>query len=116
MIYTILLAHWIADFICQTDDMAKNKSKSWKWLSAHIFTYFVVLFWICVIAIDDTKLVLQFALINSAGHFIIDMITSRVTSYLWSKERVHDFFVVIGFDQLLHVTILIFTAEKLGII
>jgi len=38
MIYIIILAHWIADFICQTNWMAQNKSKSYKALSLHILS------------------------------------------------------------------------------
>jgi hypothetical protein len=29
-------------------------------------------------------------------------VTSRITSRLWQEEREHDFFVVVGFDQLIH--------------
>jgi len=35
----ILFIHWIADFVFQTDEMAKGKSKNWKDLIAHTFIY-----------------------------------------------------------------------------
>ena len=40
----IMFLHWLADFVFQTDEMAKNKSTSWKWLFAHIAMYTSVLF------------------------------------------------------------------------
>lgn len=51
--------------------------------------------------------------INAIAHGTVDYVTSRVTSALWKKGDVHNFFVVIGFDQLLHVAILIYTAAAL---
>lgn len=99
MIYFVLVLHFVADFILQTDAMAKGKSKSNKWLSIHIATYsatFLVLGW-------------RYALVNGTSHFAIDWCTSRLSGRMWRAGRTHDFFVVIGFDQLLHVAILVAT-------
>lgn len=38
----LMLSHWIADFLCQSDWMAQNKSKSWKVLLLHTLTYSTV--------------------------------------------------------------------------
>lgn len=35
-------------------------------------------------------------------HLVIDGVTSRITAWLWKEKRVHDFFVMIGADQILH--------------
>lgn len=41
---TLFWSHWIADFVCQTNNMGVNKSKSFKWLCIHGLSYTVALF------------------------------------------------------------------------
>lgn len=98
-IIIVLVLHWIADFICQTDSMAKNKSSSNKALLSHIAVYTLVM---CLVGF-------KFALLNGVIHFAVDYCTSRVTKKLWAKQDVHNFFVVIGLDQLIHTITLITT-------
>jgi hypothetical protein len=106
MIYYLMFVHWIADFICQSNYMATNKSKSNAALTYHILVYTLVL-------LIMTKFSFTFALINGLSHFCIDYVTSRLSSSQWQKGKVHNFFVVIGFDQMLHVMILIKTMNYL---
>lgn len=119
-ILLLMFLHWLADFIFQTDEMAKNKSTSFKWLTKHVLTYSGVLFaglfgW-CFFTADSLLLVesglyfsLAFAVTNGILHFLIDAVTSRITSYLWKQQKVHLFFVVIGLDQFLHFACLYLT-------
>ena len=96
----VLCTHFVADFMLQTSWMALNKSSKWQALFAHIGLYSLCLLpfgWL-------------FAAVNGGAHLITDAVTSRITKYLWSRQRTHEFFVVIGFDQLLHVLVLIWTA------
>ena len=111
MIYLLILTHWIADFICQTDNMARNKSKSNIWLGKHILAYMGILFIFTVYAgwYLPKILTFLFVLTNGAVHFVIDYFTSRQTSKLWAKGEVHNFFVVVGFDQAHHMITLIYT-------
>lgn len=98
--------HWLADFVLQSDKMAKNKSTSNKWLLCHASTYTAVLS-ICF--------GWQYGLVNGLVHLVVDYCTSRATSALWKKGEVHYFFVVIGFDQAIHITTLLLTLPLLGI-
>ncbi len=98
-IFLLIWAHWIGDFILQTDEMAMNKSTSNVWLAHHISMYMLVLF----------PFGFFFAIANAAAHFATDWITSRITSYLWKKNDRHNFFVVIGLDQALHMSMFILT-------
>lgn len=98
-IIALLWVHWFSDFVLQTDKMAMNKSTSWAWLSSHAVVY-------------STPLIFfgwKFAVINGVAHLAVDAVTSRWTSYLWKKGARHNFFVVIGLDQAIHVTVLVIT-------
>jgi len=100
----LLFIHFIGDFVLQSDWMAVSKSSSWKALSVHILVYtiFLVPFF-----------GIKFAVVNGVLHFITDAVTSRLTTYLWKKEKRHWFFVVIGFDQFIHTACLLMTVEYL---
>lgn len=110
LILIFLITHWFADFYCQTNNMAVNKSKSNEWLSRHVLVYGLI--WTTVIftlgyflGMEFWKLNL-FMVFNIVAHWITDYFTSRWSSRLWKEERVHDFFVVIGLDQVIHYTCL----------
>jgi hypothetical protein len=95
----LLTTHFVADFLLQSDWMALNKSKSWKALIAHCAVYAA-----CFVYFG-----LAFAVITFLLHALTDTVTSRITSKLWQAGERHWFFVVIGFDQLIHYFTLIGT-------
>ena len=104
IVLLILVLHWLSDFVLQTDWMAKNKSTSNKALGLHILVYsipFLVIGW-------------KFALFNGVLHFGVDYVTSRMSKKFYEKGDIHNFFVVIGFDQVLHYSML-FTLYYLGV-
>ncbi len=138
VVYALLVGHFVADFLCQSDWMALNKSKRWDALGVHVLVYSLVLFPFVAFWHDAAFLqrpmatygvVWMFIGVNAAAHFAQDALTSRLTSRLWFLPQVgqgmqpewiqvevkggyrHWFFVAIGFDQLLHYVTLFVTAS-----
>lgn len=112
MIYVIIFSHWFADFIAQSDWMAKNKSKSWLALSLHILAYTSSL--AILLSLVHPETAWKYALVNGVIHFVVDAITSRITAKLYAKGDVHNFFVVIGLDQAIHMSTLVATIPLLS--
>lgn len=118
IVCVLLVSHFVADFILQSDAVAKDKSKSNKVLAYHVFVYIffftAVLVWMpsWFTSIHLSTLAL-FLAANGVMHFITDYVTSRISSRLWASGRVHDFFVCIGADQLIHQLTLVSTAYLL---
>ena len=128
LVLQIVFAHWVSDFVLQSGWMANNKSKNWRALLAHVATYtasMTVLMFIMAILLSDTVIkfnmingiilamtpsaYMAWILLNGVLHLITDAITSRITYKLWGRSKMHDFFVVVGFDQMIHYTCLFVT-------
>jgi hypothetical protein len=107
----LLLAHWFADFVMQNDEMAINKSSSNQALMSHIGAYTCMMFFAVgfLLGFNNVSLLLGlvFLFVNAAAHFVTDYVTSRITSKQWKAGDRHGFFVTIGFDQFLHVAVLV---------
>lgn len=115
LIIIICFSHWIADFVFQTDWMARNKSKSNTALMAHILTYSTIL-GICLSPFLFSIELLAFVVINAVLHFTIDWCSSRVTSKLHRQNKMGSatvpnfgFFSIIGLDQFAHMSSLFIT-------
>lgn len=103
VILGMLFAHWVADFVLQTDWQARNKSKSFKALLWHTLNYGLVMWVFCMLVTKgDVFTSFYFWGITLVAHTITDYFTSRLNTRLWENGRVHNFFVSIGFDQWLH--------------
>lgn len=111
IIFGILLVHWIADFVLQTDDEAKGKSKSWGPLLQHTFKYSLVWLIVMTMHTKSIEIAIFFSVITFFVHTGTDYITSRINSKLWAKGDTHNFFVSIGFDQWLHYVQLFLTYQ-----
>ena len=84
--------------------MAINKSKRIDALVAHVTTYTLTLLIgsSLILGVSKIALLLLFVGANGLFHLGTDFVTSRITSRLWQLKREHDFFVVVGLDQLIH--------------
>lgn len=107
-ILAVIIAHWMADFVAQTSEMATRKSSSWFWLTFHVVTYMVTLGLALLILWGHVNLF--WILLNGLLHWLTDSVTSRITSRLWQQGRHREFFVVVGLDQVIHYVCLFVTA------
>lgn len=103
-IFSILSIHFIGDFVLQTDKQAKGKSKNWYDLLMHTSNYSIIWILIGVLFFPSNQIlnVFYFGVITFICHTITDYFTSRLNSKLWAEGKIHNFFVSIGFDQVLH--------------
>lgn len=99
-IFSIILIHWFADFVLQTDKQAKGKSKNWSDLLEHTLTYSVI-WWLMLFFLPWFD-VITFIGATFIFHTSTDYFTSKLNNKLWVKEDKHNFFVSVGFDQVLH--------------
>ncbi len=108
----ILFAHWVGDFVLQTDEMARGKSKSNYWLTQHVAVYTSTLASAILLTsfLFTPWLALAWVFLNGAIHWAVDYVTSRRNARLWKEGRVHDFFTSVGFDQFIHFVTLAATS------
>ena len=93
-IFSIIIIHWIADFIMQDEKWALGKSKNWSDLLLHTFTYSFTFFWgiACLILYiigrgeDNFLLSISFAIITFIFHTATDYFTSRIVSKRFALE------------------------------
>lgn len=130
MVYFALTVHWLADFFLQPRWMAEQKSSSCGILLVHSLLYTFPI-WLVGIAVfpHSMSLALLFAGINGGSHFAIDAVTSRVSKWLYKRattpragdhystgeQYMNLFWTVIGFDQLVHVSVLLYTLSFAGV-
>lgn len=119
IIFSVIIIHYFADFVMQTDEMAINKSKSNKHLLEHVYTYSLIWFIFgAIYTISQGNNYVEWTVSKFVGitficHFITDYFTSRLSSYLYQKEQRHNFFLVVGADQVLHYIQLFLTFKLL---
>jgi hypothetical protein len=103
--------------------MALNKSKDNYALFCHVAVYTIGMFIWSSYTLGPTDAAVAFTCMNAVLHFVTDWMTSRINSKLWFMEpydelgdvwryvdgRRHWFFVMVGFDQLIHYVTLAVT-------
>lgn len=106
----LLLIHWIADFVMQSDEVAKNKSSNNRVLFWHCFLYgFTFLGLMLLIDIWNPT----FAFLLGLLHFPVDFVTSRINTNRYKAGDTHGFFVSVGFDQFIHMVTIILLGNAL---
>lgn len=112
LIIYLLFIHWIADFVLQSDKMAKEKSSNNLMLFYHSMIY-GTLFAGATIMYNYGMEGILFGYLLGLIHFPVDYITSRINAKLYKAGKNHEFFVSIGFDQLIHFITIFLLAKWL---
>jgi len=112
----LITAHYVSDFLAQSEWMAENKSTSNLALSAHVFVLSVVLFAFFCAGPFATATFLPFSIgaktalilvaVNGATHWVIDYVSSRAMAQAYILKDTRLFFKILGLDQALHMGIL----------
>jgi hypothetical protein len=96
--------------------MATKKSTSKVWLTKHVLTYslITVASWSSfIIPLSEKEYIIpnlcMVWIITFVTHWFTDYVTSKITSRLYKEGKVHDFFVIVGVDQMIHYTTLLLT-------
>jgi hypothetical protein len=93
LLVRLLLAHILADFVLQTDNMVANK----KWFSKQLFFHVAVIFFTTLFLSFSWKL----ALTITVTHWIIDALKQQY----FHKEKYK--FSAFSIDQLLHIAVIL---------
>jgi hypothetical protein len=108
ILLVLVLTHFFADFVMQSDEQAINKSTSFKWLLKHTVMY-TAIFNVVMLAFMSFDDATTFSVITLFFHTLTDYFTSKFNKKLWDSGNMHNFFVGVGFDQVLHYVQLVLT-------
>lgn len=117
----ICFGHFVSDFVLQARWMAVNKGRHLDALAFHIAQYSVSMAAICwpllvwFLSYEPNGTFALWIVLNAAAHFIVDLITSRITAYAHAQKREKLFWGTIGADQLSHQVCLFGTYVLLGL-
>src|SRR5687767_13589394 len=95
----LLFAHWVGDYLFQSNEMATQKATSLKWLTIHVVVYCIPVF-LAGIYLFQMRHALVYLAINAGLHWITDFVSSRLASRYRSDPRL--FHSIVGFDQFFH--------------
>lgn len=97
----LLVGHFMADFGLQTNDQARFKGNSVRWLLYHTAVYSAAMM-LLILSVLSIPKALIFGLITFGAHTLTDYCTSRIGKPFWESKDFHNGFVTVGFDQMLH--------------
>lgn len=109
---TLLIGHFIGDFICQPRSWADTKYKNIVSLIYHIGIYTLVMGLVLgIVTFGKIPLILValWAIINGILHLITDFITSKLFHKNWEAGNRALAINIYGLDQLIHYLCLFFT-------
>lgn len=116
IIISVLLIHFVSDFLYQTNNQTLNKGRSIKELLKHTSIYSVLSGCLLQLMLQEDMfgaqellLPIYFTLITFVTHTVVDFFTSKLTSKLWNDGYKQVNLILFGFDQIIHLIILFTT-------
>lgn len=106
ILYILLIAHFLADFTLQTDQMAKRKKTEPSYLLLHCGIYAAVMTVVCCLCLEPVCGV-GAGLVLALSHYLIDAIRSRFGKVGYTF---HGFLA----DQVLHIALIFQMSHLLG--
>jgi len=98
-----IVAHYVGDFILQSREIATKKSSSILALSIHVAIYAATLLAFSFLVDFTFHQRAVFVIYNGLLHFIVDYISSRITTKAWNNGNMEKFWDTIGADQFAHI-------------
>jgi hypothetical protein len=97
----IIIGHFIADFLVQNNYTSANKGKDIKALSLHVGLYFLGM---CMTLLVYPSLsLLLYCAVNAVLHYFVDGLTSPYSAKFYELSNKKKFFLLLGFDQMVHM-------------
>ena len=103
-VYVLLIAHLLADFTLQTNEMASKKKTELKWLLKHCAIYAVVMAGGCFLCMDIKSACWMFAWLG-LSHLLIDYVRTIYDNK--HKETIKALGSLV-IDQTLHIGVIVF--------
>ena len=105
VILLLVWAHFVGDFILQSDYLALNKSKNNLVLLWHVSLYMTPFLALTLLL----PITWAWLFLNWTLHLCTDYVSSRITRRFSQMGKEHWFFTTIGADQAIHLTCLTLT-------
>lgn len=106
ILYILLIAHFLADFTFQTDEMAKRKKNNINYLHLHGGIYAAVMIGVCCLCLTPAQAG-GVCLVLALSHYLVDMLRSRFGKIGYTF---HGFLA----DQFLHIALIVQVVYLLG--
>lgn len=115
IITVLLIKHFFADWVLQSDEIAKNKGTSYRFLAIHCLHHSMLTLMTLVFFVDVMS-ALTIAIAEFFVHGFIDWIKANPVIAKKFPFPTHSFWVAIGADQLAHQLFYVFLVYYVSIL
>lgn len=110
-LFYLLLLHFVADFICQSNMSITHRGKDFGWLLVHIVGYVLTFFAGMMLGVlflgFSAIMVFKLTLTILTVHSFVDFCLGKITSHFWEMKQHRWAFVIMGAEQIFHIILLI---------